>query len=60
MSTRQLNRAVHAAARTAGLDKRVSMHSLRHSSGSRIIPATDGRCVYLPVDRAIWGALMAA
>jgi hypothetical protein len=33
---------------------------LRHSSGSRIIPATDGRCAYLPEDRAIGGALMAA
>jgi integrase/recombinase XerD len=30
LSTRQLNRAVHAAAREAGLDKRVSMHTLRH------------------------------
>ena len=30
LSPRQLNRAVHAAARAAGLDKRVSMHTLRH------------------------------
>jgi integrase len=60
MSTRQLNRAVHEAATAAHIDKRVSMHSLRHSSGSGIIPATDGRCVYFPGDRAIWGALMAA
>ncbi|MFO8004088.1 MAG: tyrosine-type recombinase/integrase, partial [Thioalkalivibrio sp.] len=30
MSTRQLNRAVHAAAANAELDKRVSMHTLRH------------------------------
>src|SRR3954454_8568619 len=29
LSPRQLNRAVHAAARAAGLDRRVSMHSLR-------------------------------
>ena len=60
LSTRQLNRAVHEAAQAAHIDKRVSMHTLRHSSGSRIIPATDGRCGYSPGDRAIWGALKAA
>ena len=60
LSPRQLNRAIHAPARTAGLDKRVSMHTLRHSSGNRIIPATDRRCAYFPGDRAIGGALMAA
>ena len=31
LSTRQLNRAVHAAAEAAGIDKRVSMHTLRHN-----------------------------
>jgi integrase/recombinase XerD len=31
MSTRQLNRAVHEAAEAAHIDKRVSMHSLRHA-----------------------------
>ena len=30
LTTRQLNRAVHEAADAAGIDKRVSMHSLRH------------------------------
>jgi integrase/recombinase XerD len=30
LSTRQLNRAIHAAAEAAKLDKRVSMHTLRH------------------------------
>jgi len=30
ISTRQLNRAIHAAADAAGIDKRVSMHTLRH------------------------------
>jgi integrase len=30
LSTRQLNRVVHAAAEAAGIDKRVSMHTLRH------------------------------
>ena len=30
LTTRQLNRAVHAAAEAARIDKRVSMHTLRH------------------------------
>ena len=30
LSTRQLNRAIHAAAEAANIDKRVSMHTLRH------------------------------
>ena len=30
LSARQLNRAIHAAAEDAGIEKRVSMHSLRH------------------------------
>ncbi len=30
LSTRQLNRAIHAAADAAKIDKRVSMHTLRH------------------------------
>src|SRR5262249_36853186 len=31
LTTRQLNRACHAAAQAAGIDKRVSLHTLRHS-----------------------------
>jgi integrase len=31
LSTRQLNRAVHEAAKAAHIDKRVTMHTLRHS-----------------------------
>lgn len=30
LSARQLDRAIHAAADEAGIDKRISMHSLRH------------------------------
>jgi integrase len=39
LSTRQLSRAVHAAAQTAGIKKRVSPHTLRHNSERRIIPS---------------------
>ena len=42
----------------AGLPAKTCLYTLRHSSGSRIIPATDGRCVHFPVDPAISGALM--
>jgi site-specific recombinase XerD len=37
MSTRQLNRACHAAATAAELDKRVSMHTLRHSYATHLL-----------------------
>ena len=37
LSDRQLNRAIHAAADEAGIDKRVSMHSLRHAFATHLL-----------------------
>jgi site-specific recombinase XerD len=37
MSTRQLNRVVHDAATAAHIDKRVSMHSLRHAFATHLL-----------------------
>jgi integrase/recombinase XerD len=57
MTTRQLNRACHAAADMAGIDKRVSLHTLRHSFAThlleqnidiRVIQVLLGRATYCP------------
>jgi integrase/recombinase XerD len=57
MTTRQLNRACHAAAQMAEINKRVSLHTLRHSFAThlleqnidvRVIQVLLGKAIYCP------------
>jgi site-specific recombinase XerD len=51
MSTRQLSRACHTAAELAGLDKPVSLHTLRHSFATHLLEQR----VYIRVIQVLFG-----
>src|SRR6266478_6414972 len=55
MTTRQLSRLFHQAADAAGIKKAVTLHALRHNSGTRIIPATDVQRMYFLENRGVVG-----
>jgi len=53
MTTRQLNRACHAAAQMAEINKRVSMHTLRHSFATHLLEQnTDVRVIQVLLGHA--------
>ena len=53
MTTRQLNRACHAAAQTAGIERNVSLHTLRHSFATHLLEQnTDIRVIQVLLGHA--------
>src|ERR1700752_1012068 len=53
MTTRQLNRACHAAAQAAGIERNVSLHTLRHSFATHLLEQnTDIRVIQVLLGHA--------